>query len=179
MVVRSGARAHRQQAARWQAAAVLQMLQATEWARPGAAQAARHECVPSETTFCFSHDVYSSDTGYYRVQGYEATAPDLEVQVGETYTFDQSDETNWYHPIGFAYYPDGAHGGRIEVLDDSTPGRAAGGPGLCEEALCEDGPCADYCSGRSSTGCEAGCDSVGSVQYQIDDGGPAVGQTWG
>ena len=24
--------------------------------------------------------------------------------------FDQKHSKNWYHPIGFAYYPDGAHG---------------------------------------------------------------------
>ena len=47
--------------------------------------------------------MYSSDTGYYRVDGYESTgAPDLELEVGQTYTFDQSHETNWYHPIGIA-----------------------------------------------------------------------------
>lgn len=28
---------------------------------------------------------------------------------GETYEFDQLDSSNWYHPLGFAYYPDGAH----------------------------------------------------------------------
>ena len=137
-----------------------------------AAQAAGQPCVPSATTFCFSHDIYSSDTGYYRVHGHvgQGGAPDLEVQVGQTYTFDQSEETNWFHSIGFAYYPDGAHTGRIEVLDDSTPGRAFGGHGDCAEALCEDGPCADYCSGRSATPCAAGCDSFGSLQYKIDDG---------
>jgi hypothetical protein len=54
---------------------------------------------------------------------------DLEVTVGQTYTFDQTDETNWFHPIGFAYFPDGAHTGRIEVLDDSThAGRARSQP---------------------------------------------------
>eukprot|EP00955_Chlamydomonas_euryale_P084852 364013-Chlamydomonas_euryale.AAC.8 len=26
---------------------------------------------------------------------------------------------NWYHPLGFAYYPDGAHEGVDEVEDDS------------------------------------------------------------
>lgn len=158
----------------WRRLALVVLLQVllhgSAWVGLVDAQAGRTECVPSATTFCFSHDMYSSDTGYYRVQGYESTAPDLEVQVGQTYTFDQSDETNWFHPIGFAYYPDGAHNGRIEVLDDSTPGRAAGGPGTCDDVLCEDGACADWCSGRSRTACEAGCDSAGSVQYKIDDG---------
>jgi len=32
------------------------------------------------------------------------------VKIGQTIVFDQTDPTNWYHPLGFAYYPDGAHG---------------------------------------------------------------------
>jgi hypothetical protein len=32
------------------------------------------------------------------------------VQIGKTYVFDQGHPSNWYHAIGFAYYPDGAHG---------------------------------------------------------------------
>jgi hypothetical protein len=27
----------------------------------------------------------------------------------------QSDPSNYYHPMGFAYYPDGAHDGKIEL----------------------------------------------------------------
>ena len=74
-------------------------------------------------------------------------------------TFDQTHETNWYHPIGFAYFPDGAHGGRTEVMDDSG--------------------CEDYCAAlrrgdTPSAPCAAGCDSdadgVPDVQYMIDDG---------
>ncbi|CAN0269391.1 unnamed protein product, partial [Hapterophycus canaliculatus] len=34
---------------------------------------------------------------------------------GQTYVFDQQEASNWYHPLGFAYYPDGAHEGVDEL----------------------------------------------------------------
>ena len=30
--------------------------------------------------------------------------------MGQTLVFEQYAVTNWYHPLGFAFYPDGAHG---------------------------------------------------------------------
>eukprot|EP01052_Picozoa_sp_SAG31_P004229 SAG31_NODE_173_length_21354_cov_16.826112_22_plen_664_part_00 len=123
------------------------------------AQPDRAVCDPLvRNQFCFSHDMYSSDTGYYQVANYDSTgAPDLEVEIGTTYTFDQTDETNWYHPIGFAYYPDGAHGGRTELMDDAG----------CE-AFCATEAGAGCTEGCSE--CDSGCDSSGAVSYQIDDG---------
>ncbi|CAM9664428.1 unnamed protein product, partial [Ascophyllum nodosum] len=38
---------------------------------------------------------------------------------GETYMFDQLDSSNWYHPLGFAYYPDGAHDG-VDELEEGV-----------------------------------------------------------
>lgn len=34
---------------------------------------------------------------------------------GQTYVFDQTESSNWYHPLGFAYFPDGAHEGVDEL----------------------------------------------------------------
>ena len=59
---------------------------------------------------CMSLDVFASETGYYNFATYTGSSPDIAVTIGQTYTFDQSDPTNWYHPVGFAYEPDGAHG---------------------------------------------------------------------
>jgi Domain of unknown function (DUF305) len=44
--------------------------------------------------------------------------PTIGIEIGATYVFDQSDRTNYYHPIGFAYYPDGDHAG----MDELEPG---------------------------------------------------------
>jgi hypothetical protein len=41
--------------------------------------------------------------------------PTIGIELGETYTIDQSDRSNWYHPMGFAYFPDGDHDGKDEL----------------------------------------------------------------
>merc|ERR1712241_496954 len=40
----------------------------------------------------------------------DGSSPTITMKIGQTITFDQSDKTNWYHPVGFAFAPDGAHG---------------------------------------------------------------------
>merc|ERR1719377_282313 len=50
------------------------------------------------------------------------------MKQGETYVFDQADGSNWYHPLGMAYFPDGAHTG----VDELEPGIAqTGGSTTC------------------------------------------------
>ncbi|CAM9857863.1 unnamed protein product, partial [Ectocarpus sp. 12 AP-2014] len=43
---------------------------------------------------------------------------------GETYEFSQLEASNWYHPLGFAYYPDGAHEGVDELEEGIGSGDA-------------------------------------------------------
>jgi hypothetical protein len=52
-------------------------------------------------------NINSGNTGYYYFTGC-GLMPTLAIEEGVTYTFRQTDETNWYHPLGFAYGPDGA-----------------------------------------------------------------------
>jgi hypothetical protein len=40
--------------------------------------------------------------------------------MGETYMFVQEDLSNWYHPMGFAYFPDGDHAGKDELEPSIT-----------------------------------------------------------
>merc|ERR1719353_947167 len=50
------------------------------------------------------------------------------MKQGSTYVFDQADGSNWYHPLGMAYFPDGAHTG----VDELEPGIAqTGGSTTC------------------------------------------------
>ena len=35
--------------------------------------------------------------------------PTIGLEIGETYTFVQTDRSNYMHPMGFAYYPNGNH----------------------------------------------------------------------
>jgi len=78
-----------------------------------AAAAAAADCTSaSQATGCtykFKHASYPSEYGYYEVEGFTGFQPELTMTVGETYIFDQTDATNWMHPLGWAYKPDGAH----------------------------------------------------------------------
>merc|ERR1712032_770118 len=74
--------------------------------------------VADPNTFLLAVDLLASETGYYIVENTDGSgerthpghSPDIHVKIGETYIFDQGAGSNWYHPIGFAYFPDGAHG---------------------------------------------------------------------
>ena len=46
--------------------------------------------------------IFLCNTGYYEIEGCEGVNPTLHMTVGRTYLFDQSDDSNWYHLIGFA-----------------------------------------------------------------------------
>jgi uncharacterized protein (DUF305 family) len=54
-------------------------------------------------------NMFSSEWGGYTVTGCDGINPKLQLTAGTTYTFDQSDVSNWYHPVGFAYIAGGAH----------------------------------------------------------------------
>jgi len=85
-------------------------------------------CIPSELNLCMKLNYYASETGYYEFENYVGPSPDIVVEEGKTYVFHQVDKSNWYHPVGFAYLPDGAHGAtwggeeleEVEGADDLT-----------------------------------------------------------
>ena len=61
-------------------------------------------------TFHMRVDLFTGENGYFEAVGRDGHSPVLELNVGETYFFDQTHHTNWMHPLGFAYFPDGHHG---------------------------------------------------------------------
>ena len=67
-------------------------------------------CVGTATNLCMKVNVHAGETGFYEFEGKVGPFPDITVQISKTYMFNQHDPINWYHPVGFAYYPDGAHG---------------------------------------------------------------------
>jgi hypothetical protein len=70
--------------------------------------------------------------GYYEFEGCSGVNPTLFLTKGRTYQFDQSDITNWYHLIGFAYEPDGAH----VPVDELEPGIPPGNSTCAETLSC-------------------------------------------
>lgn len=60
-------------------------------------------------------DLHASELGYYTVKGCEGKMPTLGIERGATYIFDQGHESNYFHPLGLAYYPDGAHDDKDEL----------------------------------------------------------------
>jgi uncharacterized protein (DUF305 family)/YHS domain-containing protein len=67
-------------------------------------------CVASAQHLCMKVNLLAGESGYYEFAGFTGPSPAITVRIGQTYTFDQKDPSNWYHPVGFAYFPDGAHG---------------------------------------------------------------------
>jgi hypothetical protein len=73
-------------------------------------------------TYTARVDLHASEFGYYNFD--ECTGesggnmPDIGMELGRTYRFVQSDVSNYFHPLGFAYEPDGALSG-AEELDEA------------------------------------------------------------
>jgi len=67
---------------------------------------------PSKETYVARVNLLQGEQGYYQFEGFpdEIYSPDIEVTIGETLVFNQSDHTNWFHPLGFSFLPDGPHG---------------------------------------------------------------------
>jgi len=93
-------------------------------------------------------DHFVSSTGYYRFKGCGPTVkPALKMKAGKTYKFDQTHVSNWMHPIGLAYYPDGAHADKPELeLEQEPPSGASAG---CAATATCDSP--KYFGGKDGT----------------------------
>lgn len=62
----------------------------------------------AETDLYVKLDFFAGEFGHFTVDGCDGVSPTLLLASGVEYTFHQQDISNWYHPLGFAYYPDGA-----------------------------------------------------------------------
>ena len=61
------------------------------------------------TTLAMKWNSHAYEWGAYEITGCTGINPKLSLAAGTTYTFDQSDASNWYHPVGFSYIAGGAH----------------------------------------------------------------------
>mmetsp|Transcript_8582 Transcript_8582/g.28119 ORF Transcript_8582/g.28119 Transcript_8582/m.28119 type:complete len:417 (-) Transcript_8582:203-1453(-) len=96
------------------------------------ASADGHLCFANENkTFTAMFNPFASSTGYYTfLECGNRTQPTLAMERGVDYTFLQYDDSNWFHPLGFAYYPDGAH----RDVDELEPSITASNASTCAES---------------------------------------------
>ena len=57
--------------------------------------AAPSTCIPASTTLALKWNSYASEWGAYEITGCAGVNPKLTLAAGTTYTFDQSDASNW------------------------------------------------------------------------------------
>jgi len=75
-------------------------------------------CIPASTTINVKLNTHTSELGYFTIDGCDGIQPTLGLQKNVEYRFVQSDISNYYHPLGLAYYADGAHA----EVDELEPG---------------------------------------------------------
>ena len=80
------------------------------------------DCVGTGTskvcTFHIEVDLFASELGYFTVSGCDGVMPTLGIEKDVYYKFSQENTSNYYHPLGLAYYADGAH----DDVDELEPG---------------------------------------------------------
>lgn len=73
-------------------------------------------CVSPTGNFTVVVDLYAGELGYFTFEECPGVMnPTIGIELGQSYNFIQSDRSNWYHPMGFAYFPDGAHDDKDEL----------------------------------------------------------------
>jgi uncharacterized protein (DUF305 family) len=86
----------------------------------------------------FSFDYFACEMGYFKVAGYSGVQPKLALDLNTEYWLIQKDDSNWMHPLGLAYQPDGAH-------DVKYPGsKGTGAPEVTDSASTADTPGYEY-----------------------------------
>mmetsp|Transcript_30403 Transcript_30403/g.29301 ORF Transcript_30403/g.29301 Transcript_30403/m.29301 type:complete len:411 (-) Transcript_30403:147-1379(-) len=99
-----------------------------------AADPCQATCVGNECTFKVTVNLYSGETGYYEFEGCEGSSPTLGIEIGKTYKFDQGDLSNYYHPLGLAYWPDGAlNTDETKQMELETVNVPVGSSSLCAD----------------------------------------------
>jgi len=84
-------------------------------------------------TFTAKVDLHASELGYYHFEECgDQIMPTLGFEKGVTYHFLQHDLTNYMHPLGLAYYPDGDHADEIELEPGIVP---PGSASSCEDDM--------------------------------------------
>jgi hypothetical protein len=101
----------------------------------------------SNTDITLKWNSYASEWGLYEIEGCDGVSPKLKLSAGLTYTWIQTDASNWYHPVGFSYIAGGAHT-------------------TCKDADGVEGECPELGGAAEASG-SSGTPSV--LQYYVND----------
>jgi hypothetical protein len=72
-------------------------------------------CSPESNTFTAKVNFSEGHLGYFEFEECAGVSPTIGLKIGVNYVFHQGDVSNWFHPLGFAYGPDGAHADQDEL----------------------------------------------------------------
>lgn len=76
-------------------------------------------CISDTGNYTVVLDLYAGELGYFTFEECPGVKnPTIGIEYGTPYRFIQKDRSNWFHPMGFAYFPDGAH----DDADELEPG---------------------------------------------------------
>jgi len=90
-------------------------------------------CVSETGTYTAIVDLFASQYGFFTFEECGDTVnPTIGLKIGEVYTFNQADRSNYYHPMGFAYDVDGALADSPELEPVNVP---PGSASTCDEDL--------------------------------------------
>jgi len=122
-------------------------------------------------TISVSWSPYPSEVGMYEIDGCVGYSPTIVLSAGVEYTFEQHEQDNWMHAIGFSYVAGGAHAECLKAEDATSAGSCYlhGSDGvmqlLCDtdELQCDDFSGTYYSPGYVSQRggcchCDASCD---------------------
>lgn len=122
-------------------------------------------CVGDECTFKVKVNLFAGETGYYEFEGCDGTNPTLGIEMNKVYTFDQGDKSNYYHPLGLAYWPDGAlnadESKQMELEPSNTP---IGSSSVCADT--NDCPTPKYYLGETYLGSSTDKGNFGLDDYE-------------
>jgi len=79
-------------------------------------------CKGDQCYFTAKINFFAGELGYYEFEECPelGTNPTLGIKKGVSYVFSQADSSNWMHPLGLAYYADGAHA-EVDELEPGIP----------------------------------------------------------
>lgn len=119
-------------------------------------------CSPPTNRFTVSVNAGAGQLGYYQfAECGNVINPILGLRLNQLYTFVQEDRSNWFHPLGFAYGPDGALAEQPE-LEPGVASPSSSQPFCADSLAC---PRARYMQQQQFLGVD-GTDDFGLDAYE-------------